>query len=198
MTILVALTCEGSAVVASDCRRRLHGVDSDDFPKTFGCRTEHKQIIGGISGQLLDGERPMPQVLEELCNSATTLEELAERCLGVLWRKVPKENGLDVLVVGSRDLGVLGRPEIRWVRFEPGEGNGPRASADGTVTTPSQAWAIAGSGDCVEVRQHLSPPWDRENVVEVARRMVEAGIAASAARDRSCGGIPSVQSLRFG
>jgi hypothetical protein len=197
VTILVALACEGAAAVAADCRARLNGIDTDNFSKTFVYRGGGKQVVGGIAGQLLDGDRPIPELLVELCAKATRLDELAAACMDALWEKVPAENAIDVVLVGCEDLVSTGKPGMLHVRFNGGGQPGPRNRNDGTVEPRPCNWFLGGSCACDGVGEPLKGGWSPDTIENVALEAARVAIKLAESGDRSCGGDPSVEVLRF-
>jgi len=191
--------CDGAAAVATDRRGRLKGVDTDNFSKTFTYRGEGKQIIGGVAGQLLDGDRPITELLTDLCGRAVRLDALAAACKDTLWQKVPAENGIDVVLVGSEDLAITGKPVMLHVRFDDGGQPGPRVRNDGRIEPRTCNWFLGGSCARPQVGAALNCGWSADTVETVARDVVATAIklAHGPLGDRSCGGETSVEVVRF-
>lgn len=201
VTVIVALTYPGGAIVASDSRRMeadAHGAlftGSDRFAKTFRRDWDHARaanaverfVIGGIAGQMFHGHLRLTAAIEQECSNPgqpATLAALEQHMLNMMNQWVVVANGGDVVLVASPTLDTTGQPEIRHLHSARGTPAAVRVALN-----PGH-YCVVGSGSAIGLPVVRAHQWTNAQEAEaVARAAVLLAIAAGG----DCGGEVSVQ-----
>jgi hypothetical protein len=199
MTVIVALTYPGGAVVASDSRRVETDASgklftgSDQFAKTFrrdwdsprAVNTNHRLVIGGIAGQLFVGHLRLTAAIEALCTAASNLADLEKVVLEKMAEWIVKSNGADIVLVASPTLDSNGQPAICHLRSDPGA-----TVAMPVALAPLGNVCVTGSGGQHALAALRGQQWSNASGAEAAaQQAVLHGIQGSSA----CGGAVSIQ-----
>jgi hypothetical protein len=196
MTVLVALTFDGGAVVGTDSRRMdvsLIGgfvVGSDRFPKTFrrdwdhpsAPNSVHRLVIGGVCGQLLHRHLRLTAAIEDECSIPVDLPQLQARIMQMMGNWIAPGNPSDIVLVSSYNLNGIGQPNI--VHLSSVAGATP-------VVVPTQGSScVLGSGAAWANQSLVSTPWsDLPTAIAAAETAVRKAIQNCG----SCGGNVSLE-----
>jgi hypothetical protein len=202
MTIVVALTYPGGAVVASDSRRvEANGqtISSEHFPKVFrrdwdyphGPADAHPRfVLGCLAGQVMVGHRRMTCEVENECTAVTSRDDLARHLSTKLsdqagggW--IVDGGGIDLLFVAKSDLRLHGGadPAIVHVYKEASQRHAVRQPL------PRPDRSAKGSGE-VGIRIWFDQQvWANEQqAVDVAREAITRAITWSNNDPQGCRG----------